>query len=268
MIFLTAVITVIFIATPSFAKDVDRVVTSAPGRIEGANDIMTIGSAAAGVIKEVLVREGDRVKKDQALVRFNCAGIEAEIKRRDAEAMAFETSFKRIKAGAREEKLSIAAAEVGVSEVRADDADKALQRVRALAEEVMTKARLEETERDAKIAAAQVRIARERLRLLRQGARSEDIIEAEAKFTAALAGAEESRTRLDQCTVRAVRNGIILTTHVTPGQYIASTTPTMLLKMVDDSEYRVRAEIDERDLEKICIDQPAKVTADGHRGNI
>jgi multidrug efflux pump subunit AcrA (membrane-fusion protein) len=82
-----------------------------------------------------------------------------------------------------------------------------------------------------------------------------------------MAGVDQARARLDQCTVRALSDGIVLTTNVTPGQYISAVTPQLLLRMVDDTVLRVRAEVDERDLRKICLGQRAKVTADGYKGD-
>lgn len=242
------------------------IIASAPGRVEGANDVMPIGTAATGVIREVLVKEGDHVSKGQALVLFDCRVIEAEIKQREAEAAAADLNLTRLKSGARDEDVAIAMASVTVSEARADEAERAFQRIRSLPEGIASRARIQETERDSKMAAAQLLEARGRLQLLQAGARGEDIVEAEAKTAAAHAGVEQARARLDQCTVRALVDGRILTTNATPGQYISSASPTLLLRMVDDSVLRVRAEVDERDLQKVCLDQRANVTADGYRG--
>jgi HlyD family secretion protein len=162
--------------------------------------------------------------------------------------------------------LAIAISVLRVAEARADEADKAFQRVSSLQEGVVTKARLQEAERDSKMAAAQVLEARQRLRMLQAGARGEDIIEAEAKKAVAAAGLDTARARLDQCTVRSPLAGTVLSTAVTPGQYISATMASPLLKMVDDSILRVRAEVDEHDLQKICVGQRAILTADGFRG--
>jgi HlyD family secretion protein len=258
----------ILTGTPIVAKEAgqDDIIASAPGRVEGANDVMPIGTAATGVIREVLVKEGDHVTKGQVLVQFDCRGIEAEVRQREAEVTAADLALTKLQSGARDEDVAIAMSAVTVSEARADEAEKAFQRLKSLQEGIASRARIQETERDTKMAAAQLLEARERLRLLQAGARGEDIIEAEAKKAAAQAAVDQARARLDQCTVRALVNGIILTTNATPGQYISSTAPALLLRMVDDSILRVRAEVDERDLQKVCLGQRAQVTADGFKG--
>jgi HlyD family secretion protein len=252
---------------PMVARSQNDIAASAPARIEGASDIMPIGTAASGVIREVLVKEGDHVVKGQVLVQFNCRAVDAEVRQREAEAAAADLSLTRLKSGARDEDVAIAMAQVTISEAKADEAEKSFQRLKALQEGTASRARLQETERDSKMSAAQLLEARERLRLLQAGARGEDIIEAEAKKEAALAAVDQARARLDQCTVRALSNGIILTTHVTPGQFISSATPAPLLRMVDDTVLRVRAEVDERDLQKVCLGQRARVTSDGFKGD-
>ena len=61
------------------------------------------------------------------------------------------------------------------------------------------------------------------------------------------------------------RNGVH--DNVTPGQFVKETAASApLLKMVDDRVMRVRAEVDERDLQKVCLGQRAKVTTDAFKG--
>ena len=256
------------VAAPVSAKEPGQgdVVASAPGRIEGAADVMPIGTAATGVIGELLVKGGDRVTKGQVLVRINCAAIEAEVRQREAEGAAADIAFNRLNAGARDEEVAIAEAAVGVSEARADEAEKAFRRLSTLQEGVAARARVQETERDFKMATAQLLEARQRLRMLQAGARGEDVLEAEARKAAATAAFDQARARLDQCSVRAPVDGTVLMTNATPGQFVTSAAPTVLLTMVDDSALRVRAELDEHDLQKVCDGQRARVTADGFKG--
>jgi HlyD family secretion protein len=242
------------------------IMASAPGRIEGASDVLSIGTAATGVVREVLVKEGDHVKKGDVLIEINCKVGEAEVQQRQAEAAVTNVSLTRLSEGARDEEVAIAEAAAKSSEARADEAEKAYQRQLQLAQGVTTQARLEETQRDAKIAADEFVQAKMRLAMLQAGARGEDIIESRAKNQAAIAALNQAVARLDQCTVRAPGDGTILTMYTAAGQFIAATVPTTLLKMVDDSILRVRAEVDERDLQKVCLDQRAKITADGFKG--
>jgi HlyD family secretion protein len=265
---LYAIVVALAYASPTLAqegKSEGGVVASAPGRIEGASDVMLIGTAATGIIREVLVKDGDHVKKDQVLVRVNCAAIEAEVRQRKSEVSGYDVALNRIRAGARDEEIAIASAIVKVSEARAEEADQALQRVMALPPGIASQERITETRRDSKVATATLVQDRQRLRMLEAGARGEDVLEAEAKKDSAVSALDGAVARLEQCTVRAPQDGIVLSTIATPGQFVTSTTPSLLVRLVDDSVLRVRAQVDERDLQKVCLSQHAKVTADGFK---
>jgi HlyD family secretion protein len=242
------------------------IVAAAQGRLEGAADIVPLGTAATGVVKAILVKEGDRVAKGQVVVEIDCDLIKAEIREREAQVATEDIGITRLKAGARDEELAIAISVVRVSEARAEESEKALQRLQSLQEGIASRARILEAERDSKMAAAQLLESRQRLRMLQAGVRGEDLAEAEAKKVTALAALDHVKKRLEQCTVRAPGDGVVLTTNVTAGQYISATTPVPLLRMVDVRVLRVRAEVDEQDVAKICLGQTARVTADGFKG--
>ena len=233
-------------------------------RIEGAGDVIPIGTAAAGTVAEVHVKEGDRVAKGDVLVQIACRALHAEVRQRNAEAAAAEAVLARVRHGARDEEVAIAMAAVKVWEARAEEAERAHQRLLSLAQGIASRARLQEIERDLKTSAAQLLEARARLRMLQAGARGEDVIEAEARRAAAAAAVDQAQARLDECTVRAPVDGTVLMTNVTPGQFVKDPTALVpLLKMVDDRILRVRAEIDEQDLQKI-LSRPAR-PGDGRR---
>ena len=56
---------------PAEARDDQAVVIAAPGRVEGASDILALGSAGTGVVASVEVEAGDRVKQGQVLARLD-----------------------------------------------------------------------------------------------------------------------------------------------------------------------------------------------------
>jgi len=202
------------LGTPAIAQDnVAVVVSAAPGRIEGAGPIVSLGAAGTGVIRELLVTEGDHVKAGQLLLRLNCDPLDQESR--------------------------VAAAKLKLAEAQFIEAEKTFQRSTAL-QGTITRARIDETERDYRVTQAQVEQARE-----------------EANWVAA---------RLNDCSIKAPTNGVVLSTLAMPGQFVSASAPTPLIKFVDDGTLRVRAEVDERDLNKICPRQAATVTADGFPG--
>jgi multidrug resistance efflux pump len=102
-------------------------------------------------------------------------------------------------------------------------------------------------------------------RLLQQnraGSREEDVREAEAKHNAAAAELEAVRAQLEQCSVRAPVDGVVLDVLANPGQFLSLAVPEPILHMVQDNVLRVRAEVDLRDLGRVCVSQNATVAAE------
>ena len=236
---------------------------TAPGRIESAGGTMSVGSAGTGTIEEVLVQPWSRVHAGDLLVTLDCRPVEAEVEARAAALAAAEAVFDRVRNGPRPAKITVGEAAVGYSEARADEARKALERTLALHEGVsVTTARSLEAQRDARVSAAQLKEARAKLALLREGSREEDVREARNRKSDAAAELENARARLEQCAVRAPADGVVADVLASPGQFLSLAVPTTLLHIVADGALRTRVEVEARDLARVCTEQPATVTAE------
>jgi HlyD family secretion protein len=124
----------------------------------------------------------------------------------------------------------------------------------------VTTARILETLRDARVSAAQLGEAEAKLALLRAGSREEDIREAQSRRDMAAGQLEETRARLEQCSVRAPVDGVVVDVLASPGEFMSLAVPAPLLQLVQDANLQVQAEIDARDLQRVCLAQPATVT--------
>jgi multidrug efflux pump subunit AcrA (membrane-fusion protein) len=63
---------------------------ASPGRVEGASDVLSLGTSATGTIAELLVAAGEHVHAGQHLVRIECGNIERELQARKADLAAAE----------------------------------------------------------------------------------------------------------------------------------------------------------------------------------
>jgi multidrug resistance efflux pump len=240
---------------------------SAPGRVEGAGDVLSLGTSATGTIAELLVNAGAHVRAGQHLVRVECANVERELEARKSDFAAAEAAFSRTLHGPRAEEITIGIANVNLADARLQEAEKVLQRTQQLREGfTVTRVQIDQAQRDARMAAALLDEVRAKLALLKAGSREEDITEARSRRDAAKGRVEEAAARLGYCSVDAPIGGIVLSTNVSPGQFVSSTVPVTLLTMVDDSTRRVRAYVDEREISKLCLRQRARITADGIPG--
>jgi multidrug resistance efflux pump len=236
------------------------------GRVEGG-EVLSLGTSATGTIAEIMVSAGERVRAGQHLVQVECGAIARDVEARKSEFAAAEAAHMRTLHGSRVEEINIGVANVNLANARFQEAEKAFQRTKQLREGVtVTRVQLDQAERDARIAAALLDEMRAKLALLQAGSREEDITEARARRDAAKARMDEAAARLGYCTVDAPASGIVLATHVSAGQLVSTIAPITLVTMVDDSKRRVRAYVDERDVEKLCPGERARVSAEGIPG--
>jgi multidrug resistance efflux pump len=146
---------------------------------------------------------------------------------------AAQAVLDRVRHGPRSEEISVAEAAVGYATARAEEAEKTYERAQALREGVsVTTARVLETQRDARVSAAQLTEAQAKLALSRE----EDIREAEARRDTATAQLEEARAQLDQCSIRAPVDGVVVDVVANAGQFMSLAVPAALLHMVKDKK--------------------------------
>jgi multidrug resistance efflux pump len=240
---------------------------SAAGRVEGGGDVLSLGTSATGTIAALLVNAGAHVQAGQHLVRVECGNVERELEARQSDLAAAEAFYLRSLHGPRIEEISVGIANVNLADARLQEAEKVLQRTQQLHEGfTVTRVQIDQAQRDARMAAALLDEMHARLALLKAGTREEDITEARSRRDAAKGRVEEAAARLGYCSVDAPISGIVLSTNVSPSQLVSTMVPVTLLTMVDDRTRRVRSFVDEGEISKVCLRQPARITADAVPG--
>ncbi|MBF0437263.1 MAG: HlyD family efflux transporter periplasmic adaptor subunit [Magnetococcales bacterium] len=73
-------------------------ITRAPGQVVASSKNQVIQAQDGGAIEELFVREGDQVKRNQILLRFDKSRIEASYQEALAKAIAFKANIARLKA--------------------------------------------------------------------------------------------------------------------------------------------------------------------------
>ncbi len=249
----------------SAKAEAPRTAVVSPGRIVRLGNVLSIGTAASGVVADLQVRDGMRVAKGQLLLRIECMDLEKELDARKAKLAAVEAVLARVQHGPRPEELAVAAAAVELADTQVEQAVADLKRM-VPEDPTTSEAQIDRSKRAVREATARLEEARARLSLLRSGSRSEDISEARFSRDAAEALVGEVSARLSRCSVRAPLAGIVLDTKVTPGQFISAAAPQTLLELIDSDQRGVRAEVDEREISRICLKQAAVVTAENLPG--
>ncbi len=244
---------------------VRRMGVAAPGRVEGASEVVEVGAAADGVVGEVLVREGQRVAAGDVLARLVCHDLEARVQSTRAAAEAARQALHRVLRGHRKEERAAAAAATAAADAVLAQARQHNERIEQLADGVAVVSRndLSLARRDLSVAQARYEAAVEEERLVNAPPLPEEVARAEADARSAEAQAREAAARLAKCTVTAPIAGTVLRRHVNPGELVTLVLSRPIVSLADTSTLRVRAEVDERDVGRVWLGQPATVTADG-----
>ena len=224
------------------------------GRVQAPNRI-EIGSVITGRVVRVLVEEGAVVAPGQALIQLESAELQAAL----AQASAAEAGAAARDAGVRELTQPQAADNVAQAEAQFNFAEAELKRYRELRDKgFISDSRLQEQER-------QLHIAKSQLATARTGARAQDsngvqAREATVKLQEARAARQLAVAKLAQATIRAPVAGTVLVRAVEPGDIVSP--EKRLLVINSRGETRLTAQIDEKNLPYLRIDQPARASSE------
>jgi len=243
----------------------ERWLAVAPGRVEPASGLIKLGAPVMGLIQEVLVKAGDTVFAGQALVRLADAEARAQL----ASAEAQVAMRKRVRnkestpsgAGPRrraEDALADAQAAVFDGRVALDKAV-AERRAGRGADNDLETARTQLTNAQTKLEQQ-----REELRKITEDAPLP--VSVEGQLNVARSDLQGARASLEKLTIRAPLDGTVLQVNARTGEIAAPQTTQPLVLLGDTTSLRVRAELDQRDLDKIKVGQQAVVRSDAFRG--
>src|SRR5579864_5776938 len=170
--------------------------------------------------------------------------------------------------GARPAAREAAYAAVGEAQAVETAARQELERRLALVGRgVSTRQSVEQAQRDYEVAQQHRKAAFAKYALVNDPARDEDVVIAKARVAAAQAAVDQARAELDKTVVRSPIDGTILRVHRRPGELVSTFFVDQPIVTVGDlSRLFVRAEIDETDIAKVAVGQPASVTAEAFGG--
>ena len=190
---------------------------------------IAVGSRTGGRVKEVLAREGDRVKPGQPLVILEAGDLPAqkliaqgqlgqaqanfdklvkgarpeEIEQARARATTATAAFQETKAGARSEQIAAASARLSAAQAAVDKAKTDLDRAqRLLSTGAISQAEVDNAETSLRSTTAQRDAQKQTLEELTNGARKEDVQQAAARAREAQASARlvQAGSRVEDIT--------------------------------------------------------------------
>jgi HlyD family secretion protein len=243
------------------------VVFASPGRVEGASETTQVGAAADGILKAVFVKEGQFVKRGTLLGEIGCDDLQASLQTAIAEADGARQARTRILRGARDEEKKIASEKTAAARATFEEAKSRMEMQRALYQkEQISRSSYEQAVRDLGVADANLKAAVRTEELLAAPPLQEDQARADAEVLAAEGRARTVQERIGKCSIVAPIDGTVLRVFARRGESFSTVTPRPLFSLADTSSRHIKAEIDERDVDKVSLGQKVVIQADALDG--
>lgn len=221
----------------------------------------TVGFELAGRLTQLLVKEGDVVEAGAVLARID-DGLERSS--RVAQASQVEVAKQQataVKAGARGEELRSLQARVEAAKATETLLQKQVGRERTLVEKgVLAQASLDELEGQLARSSAEREALEHNLKLVRQGARREDVSVADARAQAATAALEMNDARLVRHELRAPIRGAVLDVNYERGEVVSPAAPVITL--ADAQHPYVDVFVPEAKISRVFVGEGARVKVD------
>jgi HlyD family secretion protein len=216
-------------------------------------------------IAELLVEEGDRVKKGQLLAKLETEPFELAVVRDEARVNTQRQVVARLDAGTRAEEIQKARADVAVAEAALDDARQTYRRVKSLAlKQIASEQQLDNARAARNSAIARLNATKALLDLAVAGPRKEDIAGAKALLKRYEAQLGLTRRDLKNAFLHAPSEGVIQDRILEIGDMTSPQKPVFTIALTDP--LWVRAYVPEPDLGKIREGMKAQVTTDSFPG--
>ncbi len=240
---------------------------ASPGRVEGASETTQVGAAADGILKSVYVKEGEFVKRGTLLGEIACDDLRPALQTAMAEADSARQARARLLRGARDEEKKIASEKTAAARATFEEAKSRLNMQRALYQkEQISRASYDQAVRDLGVAEANLQAALRTEELLAAPPLQEDLARADADVLAAEGRARTVQERIGKCSIVAPIDGTVLRVYARRGESFSTVTPRPLFSLVDTSARHIKAEVDERDVDKLSVGQTVIIQADALEG--
>lgn len=252
--------------------------TVQPGRIE-AYESAPLYAKVTGYVREVRVDIGDRVEKDQVLVKLDVPELEDDVRQKQALVTQAKAEIRQARSAQRAAEAAVVSAEAGVQQAQAGTgrAEAELQRWQAestrldalaasgsvtqkVADETRNQFRAAEAARQE--AAALIRSAEAAAAEAQAGVEKAkaDVAAAEARLAVAEAELERSETMVAYAEIKAPFAGIVTRRNVDTGHFVtAGGTGVPLVAVALTDRVRIFLEAPETESAKVDIGDPATV---------
>jgi len=230
----------------------------ATGKVEPITKV-EIKSKASGIVKKLYVDAGDRVKKGQVLAELDREEISAQVAQARASMEASQASLTGSQADFERAKVDAEGPDVPTLK-------RAYERSQGMAKEgVVSASALDDAQRNYVMALNKQNVAKAQLQVL-----SAKIGQAKAQVARDNANLQQLEEQLSYTTVVSPIDGIILSRDVEVGDAVSSilvlgSSSTLIMTEGDTSEVYVKGKVDESDIGKVYLGQPARIKVESFK---
>jgi len=191
-------------------------------------------SKVSGILERIGVEQGDRVKGDHIIAMVEGEEREARIQESRAALDVLKARWEQMETGARPEEIGQAEELVRQTEARWKNSLDNYKRLKTLKErDFISQQHLDEAMLQVTISEAEHNSAKEKLTLMRKGARQEDRDALLAQIRQAEATLKLAVINLKNATIRAPISGIISQRFLDRGAFVTTNTPLIRIVAMD-----------------------------------
>jgi len=230
----------------------------ATGKVEPITKV-EIKSKASGIVKKLYVDAGDRVKKGQLLAELDKEEIAAQVAQAKAQLEASEASARGTEADYERAKVDAEGPDVPMLK-------RAYVRAQGMAKDgVVSASALDDAQKNYELALNKQNVAKAQLTVLKA-----KIGQATAQVARDRANLMQLEEQLSYTTIISPIDGIILSRDVEVGDAVSSilvlgSSATLIMTEGDTSEVYVKGKVDESDIGKVYMAQPARIKVESFK---
>jgi HlyD family secretion protein len=238
-----------------------RSVISTNGKVEAVQSFEAHAPVGT-TVRQLLVKEGDQVRKGQLLVQLDDAEAASQAARALAQVRAAQADVSALQNGGNREEVLTLQAQLVKAHTERDNAQRNLQALQQLQQQGAA------SPGEVKQAQAQLAAAEADLRLIEQKRQDRysapEIARVEAQKNEAQSAYAAAENILSQLNIRAPFDGVVYSLPVRRGAYV--NPGDLVLQEADLSKVLVRAYVDEPDVGRLARGQPIELTWDAVPG--
>jgi HlyD family secretion protein len=230
----------------------------ATGKVEPITKV-EIKSKASGIVKKLYIDAGDRVKKGQLLAELDKEEIAARVAQARAQMEASQASAKGTEADLERAKVDAEGPDVPMLK-------RAYERSQGMAKEgVGSASALDDAQKNYELALNKQNVAKAQVQVLKA-----KVGQAEAQVAQDRANLTQLEEQLSYTTIASPIDGIILSRDVEVGDAVSSilvlgSSATLIMTLGDTSEVYVKGKVDESDIGKVYLGQPARIKVESFK---